>query len=90
MVPSFVKDYEVCYTVGMRGVHDYGFSTKNIDEDAALTEEEKLSAKIKLLETIMEDQRQIIQTECGLSSPFAYAFLSSFVVWARGIVLKKR
>ncbi len=63
------KDYEVCYTIGMRGVHDYGFSTKIINEDATLTEEEKLSAKIRLLETIMDDQRQMIRTECGLPSP---------------------
>lgn len=79
------KDYEVCYTVGMRGVHDYGFSTKNIDEDAALTEEEKLSAKIKLLETIMEDQRQIIQTECGLSSPSCA--LQSFIPYKEVLAL---
>lgn len=63
------KDYEVCYTIGMRGVHDYGFSTKMINEDSSLTEEEKLSAKIRLLETIMDDQRQLIKTQCGLSSP---------------------
>lgn len=63
------RDYEVCYTIGMRGVHDYGFSTRMINEDATLTEEEKLSAKIKLLETIMDDQRQLIKTECGLPSP---------------------
>lgn len=62
------KNYEVCYTIGMRGVHDYGFSTKTINEDAGLSEEEKLSAKIRLLETIMDDQRQMIKTECGLSS----------------------
>ena len=71
------KDYEVCYTIGMRGVHDYGFSTKMIDEDAALTGEEKLSAKIRLLETIMDDQRQLIKTECGLSS--ASCALQSFI-----------
>lgn len=71
------KDYEVCYTIGMRGVHDYGFSTRMINEDAALTEEEKLSAKIRLLETIMDDQRQLIKTECGLSS--ASCALQSFI-----------
>lgn len=71
------KDYEVCYTIGMRGVHDYGFSTKMIDEDAALTDEEKLSAKIRLLERIMDDQRQIIKTECGL--PSASCALQTFI-----------
>lgn len=71
------KDYEVCYTIGMRGVHDYGFSTKRIDENAALSEEEKLSEKIRLLETIMDDQRQLIKTECGLSS--ASCALQSFI-----------
>lgn len=71
------KDYEVCYTIGMRGVHDYGFSTRAIDEDAALSGEETRSAKIRLLETIMDDQRQIIQRECGLTS--ASCALQSFI-----------
>lgn len=71
------KDYEVCYTIGMRGVHDYGFSTKAIDEDITLSEDEKLLAKIRLLENIMEDQRQMIKTECGLSS--AADALQSFI-----------
>ncbi len=71
------RDYEVCYTIGMRGVHDYGFSTKMINEDATLTGEEKLAAKIRLLETIMDDQRQLIKTECGLSS--ASCALQSFI-----------
>ena len=63
------KDYEVCYTIGMRGVHDYGFSTKAIDEDESLSEEEKKKAKVKLLETIMEDQRQMLKTELKLNNP---------------------
>lgn len=35
------KDYEVCYTVGMRGIHDSGFVTKNIDENAELNAQQK-------------------------------------------------
>lgn len=59
------KDYEVCYTMGMRGIHDSGFHTKSIDENKALTKEEKLDAKIALLGQVVKDQRQILREVIG-------------------------
>ena len=57
------REYEVCYTVGMRGIHDSGFVTKTIEEDTSLQPEEKADKKIRLLEQVIFDQRQIIK-EC--------------------------
>lgn len=51
-------DFEVCYTLGMRGIHDSGFETKNLE---GKTEEEIRTAKIKLLEKIIADQREILK-----------------------------
>lgn len=62
------RDYEVCYTIGMRGVHDYGFSTRMIDEDESLSDEEKQRARIRLLETIMSDQRDMLKSGLNLAS----------------------
>lgn len=62
------RDYEVCYTIGMRGVHDYGFSTKVIDDSAA-DDQQKEKARVRLLEKIMEDQRNMLAEELGLHSP---------------------
>ncbi|NQD86892.1 hypothetical protein HP499_03580 [Paenarthrobacter sp. CM16] len=59
------RDYEVTWTVGMRGVHDSGFETRAIDEDTTLTEDEKLQARVELLETVMRDQRSLLSE--GLS-----------------------
>lgn len=59
------RDYEVCYTVGMRGIHDSGFITEEIDEDLSLTPEEKKAKKVKLLEQVIEDQRQILRDVLG-------------------------
>ncbi len=63
------RDYEVCYTIGMRGVHDYGFSTKTIDNDKTATDQEKEEARVRLLEKIMMDQRDMLREELGLNSP---------------------
>lgn len=63
------RDYEVCYTIGMRGVHDYGFSTKVIDDDGTAADQQKEEARIRLLEKIMSDQRNILAEELGLHSP---------------------
>lgn len=63
------RDYEVCYTIGMRGVHDYGFSTKTIDNDKTATDQEKEEARVRLLEKIMKDQREMLREELGLNSP---------------------
>lgn len=71
------RDYEVCYTIGMRGVHDYGFSTKMIDEDESLTDEEKEKARIRLLETIISDQREMLKNGLGLEC--ADGALQSFI-----------
>lgn len=71
------RDYEVCYTIGMRGVHDYGFSTKAIDEDSSLTEAEKERARIRLLETIMSDQREMLKSGLGCES--AEEILQTFI-----------
>lgn len=52
------RNYEVCYTLGMRGIHDSGFETKDLE---GRTGEEIRSAKIALLEKIIADQRTILQ-----------------------------
>ena len=52
--------YEVCYTVGMRGIHDSGFITREITDNSSLSDEEKLQAKVKLLGEVIRDQRKII------------------------------
>lgn len=56
------KEYEVCFTVGMRGIHDSGFITEEIDK-LECTEEEKVQNKIQLLERIMKEQQEIIAKE---------------------------
>lgn len=56
------RDYEVCYTLGMRGIHDSGFETKDLE---GKTEDQIRSAKIKLLEKIIADQRAILQGVLG-------------------------
>lgn len=59
------KDYEVSYTMGMRGIHDSGFHTKAIDADSSLNEEEKKKAKVSLLGQVILDQRQILLEVLG-------------------------
>lgn len=54
--------YEVSFTLGMRGIHDSGFRTRAIDENAALSEEQKLEARVRLLEKVISDQREIIRS----------------------------
>lgn len=56
------RDFEVCYTLGMRGIHDSGFETKNLD---GKTEEEIRTAKVELLEKIIADQRKILKDTLG-------------------------
>ncbi len=57
------RDYEVCYTLGMRGIHDSGFETKNL---AGKSEGEKRAAKVALLEQIIGDQREILRKTLGV------------------------
>lgn len=56
------RDFEVCYTLGMRGIHDSGFETKNLE---GRTEEEIRDAKIRLLGKIIADQREILRDTLG-------------------------
>ena len=51
------RDFEVSYTVGMRGIHDSGFETKSLE---GLTGDELLKAKIELLESVMAAQQEIL------------------------------
>lgn len=59
------KNYEVCYTVGMRGIHDTGFVTNVIDQDNIMTEEEKQQAKVQLLGQVISEQRNILKDVLG-------------------------
>jgi len=59
------RNYEVCYTVGMRGIHDSGFHTRAIDEDVSLTPEQKRAAKVALLARVIRDQQQILRDVLG-------------------------
>ncbi|MGP4039178.1 glycosyl hydrolase 115 family protein [Gracilibacillus sp. D59] len=59
------QDYEVCYTVGMRGVHDFGFKTDEIDQNTNLSVEEKKQEKVNLLGNIIKDQRNILKEVLG-------------------------
>ena len=59
------RGYEVTYTVGMRGIHDSGFVTREIDENPVLSREERTEKKIRLLEQVIGDQRELIQEVLG-------------------------
>lgn len=54
------KDFEVSYTLGMRGIHDSGFETKSLE---GLTGEELQNAKIDLLQTVINAQEKILDEE---------------------------
>jgi hypothetical protein len=56
------RDFEVCYTLGMRGIHDSGFETKNLEGKTA---DEIRAAKVALLERIIADQREILRDTLG-------------------------
>lgn len=53
------RDFECCYTIGMRGIHDSGFIASGLDENAS--PEEVMAAKRALLEEIMDVQRRLIR-----------------------------
>lgn len=59
------KNYEVCFTMGMRGIHDSGFHTKSIDENKDLSEEEKKEGKVSLLGEVIQAQREILKEVLG-------------------------
>lgn len=56
------QDFEVSYTLGMRGIHDSGFETENLHAETA---EELRQLKIELLEQIIHDQEEIISGVLG-------------------------
>ena len=57
--------YEVSWTVGMRGIHDTGFSTAAIDGDDSLTEVGRHRARVDLLGRVIADQRRLLIDELG-------------------------
>ncbi len=52
------KDFEVGYTLGMRGIHDSGFETRSLE---GLTGEDLRKAKIELLQTVINAQEKILE-----------------------------
>lgn len=52
------KNFEVSYTLGMRGVHDSGFEIRALE---GLEGDELFNAKVKLLETIIETQDKMLK-----------------------------
>lgn len=56
------KDFEVCYTLGMRGIHDSGFETRGLEGKSP---EEIRRAKVALLDRIIADQRKILKSTLG-------------------------
>lgn len=55
------RENECCYTIGMRGIHDSGFVTANLEGGESLTEDEIMQRKRALLEEIMTAQRELIR-----------------------------
>ncbi len=53
------KDFEVSYTLGMRGIHDSGFDTEALKADS---EEALINKKCELLETVINDQKEILDS----------------------------
>lgn len=51
------KDFEVSYTLGMRGIHDSGFEVRGLE---GKTGEELLKAKIELLSDVMTYQYEML------------------------------
>ncbi len=52
------KNFEVSYTLGMRGVHDSGFEIRALE---GLEGDELFKAKVKLLETIIDTQNDMLK-----------------------------
>ncbi len=52
------KNFEVSYTLGMRGVHDSGFEIRALE---GLEGDELFKAKVNLLETIIETQNKMLK-----------------------------
>ncbi len=54
------KDFEVCYTLGMRGIHDWGSSMRAIDSNPNLSASEKKQARVQMLSFIIRSQRKLL------------------------------
>ncbi len=59
------REYENTYTIGMRGIHDSGFVTSKIYENKELDEEGIRREKIKLMQKVFRDQREILRQVLG-------------------------
>ncbi|MDN4489613.1 glycosyl hydrolase 115 family protein [Demequina sp. SYSU T00068] len=59
------RDYEIAWTVGMRGIHDSGFVTAAIDADESLSPAQKADAKRDLLASVMHDQLGLLDQVVG-------------------------
>jgi hypothetical protein len=56
------QEFEVSYTLGMRGIHDSGFETKSL---TGKSEDELRKEKIALLQLIMKDQQNLLADTLG-------------------------
>ncbi len=56
------REFEVSYTLGMRGIHDSGFETEGL---AGKSGRELLEAKIALLQSVMDAQERILAETLG-------------------------
>lgn len=65
------KNYEVTWTLGMRGIHDTGFTTKAIDQDSSLDTTGRKKARVKLLSTVIQDQINILKNHLGSKASVA-------------------
>ena len=59
------RNYEVTWTLGMRGIHDTGLTTRAIDEDPNLDQKDRLQARVDLLGRVIHDQRDILRQHLG-------------------------
>lgn len=59
------KNYENTYTIGMRGIHDSGFVTSRIYENSGLDENEIRQEKVKLMQQVFCDQREMLRQVLG-------------------------
>lgn len=56
------RDFEVSYTLGMRGIHDSGFEVRALE---GKTGRELLEAKIELLDSVIRTQEALLEENLG-------------------------
>ena len=56
------RDFEVSYTLGMRGIHDSGFEVRALE---GKTGRELLEAKIALLDSVIRTQEELLRENLG-------------------------